>query len=251
MALPAIVPGLIGAGVDLLGSLFGGHNQREANRQNIAMQREQRAWEQMMSNTAIQRRKADIMAAGGNPALAFTGGGEASTPSVSPARVEPWKPEFNMTAKALALMQADQMRAATQLTSAQTAMVMSQKKGQDIKNTVDNAFALQMAGLNMDLKTAQKQLTEQQWNQMEQSIKESVAREKNLQASTEATGLSNIRFQRMTDAIVSKAMTDAREGQINVEALENIAKLYGVEAGKAKGVIDTIINGIKAYLLKR
>lgn len=42
-----------------------------------------------MSNTAIQRRADDIQRAGGNRALAFTNGSEASTPSVAPARVEP------------------------------------------------------------------------------------------------------------------------------------------------------------------
>src|SRR5688572_23251590 len=78
--------GLASAGIDAWAS---SSSQHKANRANIRLQREQQAWEQMMSNTAIQRRRTDIEKAGGNPALAFTGGGEASTPSVAPARVEP------------------------------------------------------------------------------------------------------------------------------------------------------------------
>lgn len=43
----------------------------------------------MMSNTAVSRRADDIQAAGGNRALAFTNGQEATTPSVAAANVQP------------------------------------------------------------------------------------------------------------------------------------------------------------------
>lgn len=73
-----------------------------------------------MSNTAVQRRVADIKAAGGNPAAAFVTGGEASTPTLAPARVEATRfnnPNFG------------------------TAMLMKQQydvmKSQTVKNTAD------------------------------------------------------------------------------------------------------------------
>lgn len=105
--MPWIIGGLIGAGGDLLGGLLGSNSQAKANKANLKLQREQQGWEKEMSNTAVQRRVADITKAGGNPALAFESGASASTPSVAPAQMQPlWdKQPFNFTGKIGELMQ--------------------------------------------------------------------------------------------------------------------------------------------------
>ena len=69
----------------LIGGLFSAKGQRDANRANIAMARENRAWQEKMSNTAYQRAATDMSAAGLNRILAL--GSPASTPGGNVATI--------------------------------------------------------------------------------------------------------------------------------------------------------------------
>lgn len=76
---------------DIAGALIGGSAaakaQKRANETNVALQRENQAWEERMSSTSWQRGVQDMEKAGINPMLAISQGG-ASTPGSSAATVQ-------------------------------------------------------------------------------------------------------------------------------------------------------------------
>mgnify|MGYP000521350517 CR=1 FL=1 len=72
-------------GSAILGGLFGASGQSSANRANLTIARENRAFQERMSNTAIQRRMEDMRKAGINPVLAARF--DATTPAGSMAQM--------------------------------------------------------------------------------------------------------------------------------------------------------------------
>lgn len=111
----ALIGGIAG---DFIGGLFGSSAQKKANKVNIMLTRENRAWMEYMSNSEWQRGVADMKAAGLNPMLGFSQGG-ASTPSTSAANVIPedalGKSVHSAAAKAMQALALENMSAQNKL----------------------------------------------------------------------------------------------------------------------------------------
>lgn len=111
-------------------------SQKRANETNVNLNKENRNWQEKMSNTAVQRHADDLQAAGFNRLLA-SGGEGASTPSNTAARVTaPEITPIDIMAIAKARADISKTKAETLATLATEKNLGEQNKNLAVQNTL-------------------------------------------------------------------------------------------------------------------
>lgn len=243
---------ILGAAASLAGNLIGSNAQKSANRTNVALQREQQNWEERMAGTAVQRRMADLKAAGINPMLAAKDG--ADTPNVAPAQVQStgrqWENLGQQASTALQLkwglmqQQADIDYTGAKTTEAQTAAGVNRETQDMVANQSDYYAAQKEASMATAANLVQNT------KNLEASLNKMGEETKQIIANTRLTELNYDQAKRMNDALYQAQQFINRGMELGLAQKEAEAMYYRTMGPAAQFIKDAGGLGAAAGVVK-
>lgn len=207
------VLGAIGA--PLVGGLIDSSAQRSANRTNIALAQKTMDFQREMSNTEVQRRVADLKAAGLNPMLAY--GGAASAPQGATAQVESVTRGRTGANLSTAFGNMVQMKQIENL-DAQNKVIVAEAAGKELDNKIKEAqvpWAARNAQLGSEkLRSEMEKVTQELANLRINSEK--------LLEDVKRGRLSNAQMEALNPIILKIQDLESKARELGIQRLENM-----------------------------